>query len=1078
MRVVRSRTLANSFRLAWLVVALLAVSMPVRAERLPIKTYTTADGLTHNRVSKVVRDSRGFLWFCTGDGLSRFDGYTFTNYGTDQGLPNRAVTDFLETSKGEYWIATGAGLVRFNPNAAPEHRVIYANDTDARTRPMFSVIANDEDGPTRSVTVLLENHDGAIWCGTDKGLYRLEEDKEHFWLRPVNIGIPPDWTEGGIISDLLEGADGSLWVATPNGLYRRWPDGGFAHYTKGDGLPDNYLHDLLEDHQGQLWAGTRYGGFFRFVADDTHKPPIVAEHYSMQEGMPVPWVFQLFEASDHKFWIATAHGLVQFLPNGDERGRLFHTYSEKNGLSYFDITALNQDLAGNLWLGTLNAGAMKLERNGFVTYDQRDGICEIDSIFEDRTGAVCFRGSVFGDQRTSFFEGARPEPLGGSLDHHYLRLGRFEEQRFSWFKPGGIPDLGWRSEGVTLQAPNGEWWIGTTAGLYRFRAADTLDQIKAERPLAVYASKDGIEDNQLLRLFADSRSNIWIARWFTPKPLWLWERATETLRDLSSAPGFRIENDIPHSFCEDRAGNVWIGFSDRIARYRDGGFTFFTATDGVPPGAITSIYLDHAGRLWLASARSGLIRVDDPQAERPEFISYSTAQGLSSNSTELASDRLIIEDLQGRIYIGTARGLDRLDAATGHFWHFTTADGLASGSFRSCFRDRHGGLWFGTTGGLSHFVPAPDDQPQAAPTILISALRVAGSNRFVSAVGETDVTLPDLAADQNQLQIDFIGPSFAAGGVLHYQHQLEGNDADWSTPTEQRSVDYRLAPGRYRFLVRAVNSDGVASSSPAVVTFRILPPIWARWWFVGLVGGVLTLMLFWLYRYRVARLLELERVRTRIASDLHDDIGANLTKIAILSEVAYQQLGNVDKDKDSPLASIARISRESVASMSDIVWAVKPGRDRLRDLTRRMRGFAADTLTARNIRFQFRAPDVNQQLNLRADVRRDVFLIFKEAINNVVRHSACAEASIELRILGDHLELKIDDNGKGFELAEAGDGQGLINMHKRAEGFGGRFEVASLPGSGTSVTLQVPLGRKRWFSSGLNGGRFSLGRNS
>src|SRR5215470_6996048 len=128
MRVVRSRTLANSFRLAWLVVALLAVSMPVRAERLPIKTYTTADGLTHNRVSKVVRDSRGFLWFCTGDGLSRFDGYTFTNYGMDQGLPHREVTDFLETRSGEYWVATKAGLVRFNPKAPPERRVVYANE--------------------------------------------------------------------------------------------------------------------------------------------------------------------------------------------------------------------------------------------------------------------------------------------------------------------------------------------------------------------------------------------------------------------------------------------------------------------------------------------------------------------------------------------------------------------------------------------------------------------------------------------------------------------------------------------------------------------------------------------------------------------------------------------------------------------------------------------------------------------------------------------------------------------------------------------------------------------------------------
>src|SRR5262249_5766691 len=230
-----------------------------------------------------------------------------------------------------------------------------------------------------------------------------------------------------------------------------------------------------------------------------------------------------------------------------------------------------------------------------------------------------------------------------------------------------------------------------------------------------------------------------------------------------------------------------------------------TATDGVPPGAITSIYLDHAGRLWFASARSGLIRVDDPQAERPEFISYSTAQGLSSNSTELASDRLIVEDPQGRIYIAPAPGPDRLAPTTGQFCHSPSADGLASVSFRSCFRDRSGGLWFGTTGGLSHFVPAPDDQSQAAPTILISALRVAGSNRFVSAVGETDVTLPDLAADQNQLQIDFLGPSFAAGGVLHHQHQLEGNNAGWGMATREGRGGYRVVARRFQVFFRRSN---------------------------------------------------------------------------------------------------------------------------------------------------------------------------------------------------------------------------------------------------------------------------------
>ncbi len=719
---IRKTAPASSFRILLMLYGLFLVSNACFAERLPIRTYTTVDGLAYNVINKIVRDSRGFLWFCTADGLSRFDGYTFTNYGTDKGLPQREVTDFLETREGKYWVATNAGLVRFNPKAPPEHRVIYANEANLRTLPMFTVIVpEDEDRYTKAVTTLLEDRNGAIWCGTYKGLFRLEGEEGHLALRPVNIGIPQDWGEGWNISDLLEGKDGSLWVAAPSGLYRRWPDGSAAHYEKRDGLPDNYLHDLFEDHEGQLWAGTRYGGFFRFVADDTHKPPVVAACYATREGMPIPWVFQLFETSDRRFWIASGRGLLQFFPNRDEQGRWFHPYTQRNGLSYSEITAVNEDAGGNLWLGTNTAGAMKLARQGFITYDQRDGLHSINSIFEDRSGAVCFRGIVFGDEHTSVFEGAKLDPLGHTQDYLYTRLGKFDGQRFTWFTPSAIADLGWVAEGVTLQARNGEWWLGTAHGLYRFPPADSFDQIKAARPLAVYTINN--TDNQPFRLFEDSRGNVWISS-ISSTPLVLWSRDSENIRDLSSTPGLSTDYKMAHSYAEDHAGNVWIGLNGQIARYHNGSFTVFGASDGLPPGLITSIYSDHAGRLWLASARSGLIRVDDPEAERPDFVCYSTAQGLSSNSTETSSDRLIVEDLQGHIYIGTGRGLDRLDPLTGHFRHFTTADGLASGSFRACLRDRYGGLWFGMTGGLSHFVPAADEQPEAPPPSWRAPIRI------------------------------------------------------------------------------------------------------------------------------------------------------------------------------------------------------------------------------------------------------------------------------------------------------------------------------------------------------------------
>src|ERR1700730_16792371 len=244
---------------------LMLLSCAVHGERLPIRSYTVADGLAHNEINKIVRDSRGFLWFCTANGLSRFDGYTFTNYGTDQGLPHANVTDLLETRSGEYWVATYGGIVRFNPKGVPANRVVYAGEASA-IAPMFTVIVpEDPGGSAEAMTVLLEDRNGKIWCGTQKGLFKLDQINDRIALRSLDIGIPNDYPEQRAISDLLEDRYGSLWIAAPSGLYRRWPDGSTARYTKPDGLVNGYLQDLLEDHEGHLGVRTRLGVFLRLL---------------------------------------------------------------------------------------------------------------------------------------------------------------------------------------------------------------------------------------------------------------------------------------------------------------------------------------------------------------------------------------------------------------------------------------------------------------------------------------------------------------------------------------------------------------------------------------------------------------------------------------------------------------------------------------------------------------------------------------------------------------------------------------------------------------------------------------------
>ena len=580
--------------------------------------------------------------------------------------------------------------------------------------------------------------------------------------------------------------------------------------------------------------------------------------------------------------------------------------------------------------------------------------------------------------------------------------------------------------------------------MFQYPAADHFSLIKATPPRVVFLNK---EPAQIVRLFEDSRGDVWISAIFaSAHGFFRWERSSGRLLDLAGSPGLpSLQGDLPKSFVEDRLGQIWIGFNSGLVRFAHGAFTFFTAREGMPPGAVLNMHVDRSGRVWLASAQSGLIRVDDAAAERPRFVSYTTANGLSGNSL-----RAIAEDESGFLYIGGGQGIDRFDPSTGRVKHYGEPDGLPPAVLIAAHRDRNGELWFGLSNGLARMKPVVD-KSAPPPAVWISALRVAGVPEPVSALGEREMSLPDLAPGRNNLQIDFVALGFGAGDV-RYQYRLEGTAADWTTPSEQRTVNFAsLAPGRYRFLVRAIDADGVMSPAAATVSFTVLSPIWQRWWFLTIAALVAAFTIQRLYRYRVARLLEMANMRTRIATDLHDDIGANLTRIALAQRGREGRRAN-----PGPLSSIARIARESVSSMSDIVWAINPKRESVVDLIRRMRQHAEEVLTSRAMALRFDATHVPDTLRLAMDVRRDLLLIFKEAVNNAARHARCSTVTIDLRVEHSRMTLAIADDGVGFDTSAASDGHGLDSMRRRAARLKGTLEIASAPGA-TTLTLTFPI---------------------
>ena len=1048
-----------------------------RAERLPIKVFTSADGLGSSFVSYLMRDSRGFLWVCTRDGLSRFDGSRFVTYQVGDTNAPPGIEQILETSRGIYWIVTTGGLYRFDPNAP----LPTAENKNADRTTLNAQFVSDRRG------FLYEDHAGNIWLG-ESSLERLIEKDGKTVFERVGLNLPRNPSLAFGIGMMCESQDGSLWLVTSWGLVRRLPDGKEIYYS----TDTNSLTGVLPDRDARVWVGGGNGFYVirpespdelsslgaltvrnldklahevsRVRASVTlpEKPGEILKFRDAEGGVTGIYGHFLYQTADGHIWIGNTKNVSEF------DGHAFQTYTSAEG--FIDgVVRFVEDANDNLWLGGPN-GLMRLDRRGLRSYLSNDGLTNpaILIVSATREGKVYV---MTGDRSLSMFDG----------------------KRFMTNRPALPPDaqIQWTSNPV-FQDSAGEWWFLTVGKLYRFANTNDLGELARQRPRATYDSRDGLKSDQIFHMWEDSHRDLWVST-RGPRPeqagLSRWSRATEKFYTFSDADGFP-SSKWASSFAEDGNGNLWFGFYlGGLVRYAGGHFTEFTSADGAPGGLITALHTDRQGRLWAGSSQSGLSRIDDPSAAHPRFTSFTADNGLASNNV-----RSITEDLFGNIYVGTARGIDRLSPDTTRVSHYSISDGLAGDFVLTSFRDRQGALWFGTPNGLSRLIPT-QAKASAAPAVWVSGLRIAGERRTVSELGSAEILVPELAHSQNNLQIDFFGIDFNAGESLRYQYKLEGADQDWSAPAEQRTVTFaNLQPGRYRFLVRAVNADGHASDKPAIVSFRILAPIWLRWWFISLSVLLMGALFFSLYRYRVARLreinaalmeaklaeenlrkaneerlVELERVRKRIATDLHDDIGSSLTRISLLSEVAQRRKGNGEKSGPGSLSTIAGLSRELVDSMSDIVWAINPERDHLGDLTQRMRHFASDVFTARGIDFRFHFPDSERDVRLGANFRRELFLIFKEAVNNAVRHSGCTEAEIEFRVDGDNgLSLQLSDNGRGFDVTGKSNGHGLSSMRARTEGLGGNLEIESKPDQGTTLTFAIPLRRDEVSASGIS----------
>ena len=978
------------------------------SEELPFKSYTAADGLASNRVYHILQDSRGFLWMGTAGGLSRFDGYQFTNYPLDPGVSSPSVSEILEARSGELWLATAAGLARFNHSGvSPASRFIFYGP--------------DAGNKRLSVYGLIQDRAGNIWCGTENGLFRLDLSKPGAVLQPVEIGLPLD-TRAREVEAVFEDSRGALWIGAGPWVYRRMQDGVVERYPLENPPPGyNRIHCFREDRTGRIWAGGDIATY-RFVAEPHPGRPLIERRF-----FPHRRANALLAASDGSFWVANSYlQQIEFSERGDVSS--IHTYGRAEGFVDLGTCILAEDHNGNLWVGTYTGGAMKIIRKGFTRYGRGEGISHVRSVFEDRAGDVVIISEP--QSKLHWLDGQ---------GFHAIDIDAMKRIRL-W---------SWGEGQMTFQAHDSEWWIPTAEGLLRF-AKGSIRQLAHARPKAVYTKRDGLGSDDVTRVFEDRHGDIWISTIGAgPSGLARWERATGKIRQFTAADG--LPRGIPAGtateFHEDSDGNLWIGFYDgALARYRDGVFRLFGAAEGLPAGAVQALYVDHSLRLWLAKS-SGLSRILDANSANPRFELIAAG-----------NVRAVTEDRWGRLFLCTYSGIERLNPEDRTATYYTAADGGLAMNDPSCvLRDRAGTIWMGSAHhGLMRFSPR-NDPPPTAPPILLTGLRISGKAQPVSERGQAEIAPLVLPPGQNQIQIDFVGLGFTASDAVRYQYMLEAGGHGWSAPAPERTVHLAgLPPGKYRFIVRAVTAAGAGSPQPASFAFTILPPIWQRWWFELTAALAALAAVYVAYRYRVAHLLQLERVRSRLAIDLHDDIGSGLAEIAILTEVAKTRVASSPGEVLDRVAGRARSLRES---MSDIVWAVDPRLDTLGDLLRRMRQAAFGLLSAEGLEVDFLAPsdeDV-EEIEIAADRRRHLLLFFKEAVTNIARHAKATRVVIELRVRRNELRLDVRDNGRGFDPQQSNGGNGLRSMRMRAHELDAELEIDSQRPGGTRIGIAAPL---------------------
>ncbi len=839
--------------------------------------YTIKNGLPSNAIIDILQDSKGYMWFATQNGISRFDGYNFNNFSIENGLPSNYVICLFEDSKGNIWAGTeDAGIAMFNGREF----IIYNTDNGLASNNYISEIFEDHEGniwvrtryegiskininsvtnftqetglPSNEVLSELVDSKGRIWFGTLNGIIIF--DGTGSYTITTNEGL-----SNNIVWDIIEDKNNNYWIATQGGGLIKYNGKEFINYTTANGLSGDIILTLLEDTHGNIWAGTYENGICKFNG----KSFMVSEHKDLASNS----IRDIYEDSKKRIWIITyKKGIYQIYKN-----RISHYTSENNLLDNI-VIKIYEDSEGNIWLGS-NGGISKLSKKPFEIYTVDFGIPDKNIL------------AVHADKSGNIWAGT------------YYNLFRLDtDNKISVFdQKNGIPPK--PIECITNDA-NNNIWIGTFYGLTKYSG----NKFTRYRDY-IWFDKMGLEaDKGAADITEDFMGNIWcvhvagISKFYNGKYYHY---------DMK----YGIPSNDVRAIKIDLINNIWFGTADGVSVYDGIRFRNITAEDGLSHNSCNDIAIDSSGSIWIGTD-NGLNKITRENGEY-RIRAFTTKDGLAANSI-----MFVETDRTNNLWIGYDKGLDKIALENFKIQYYSEPEGFSplESYHRAVTVDRSNNVWIGTGNGLVRYIPDLDVIRENPPVTYITNVFVYGDTTDLLNYAEGVDSISGLPLNlrlpynKNNLIFEYTGLHFSIPEKNRYQYMLEGYDDSWSEVTAKRQTDqYKKLPhGNYTFKIIAANCDGIWTPEPVSFSFSITPPFWRTKWFMALeiIFAISLIFLFIKVRERKLqhdkkvlaqkvkeRTIEIEKQRDKIAEqnrEITDSIMyAQRIQSAVLPDIEY-----------------------------------------------------------------------------------------------------------------------------------------------------------------------------------------------